>query len=88
MYFGPKCDKITEDWRKLHNEDLHNLYSTNIIWMIKWRRRWAGHVAHMGEKRNVCRVLVRKPKGYSPLVRCGHRCKDNRINFETQDKKV
>jgi hypothetical protein len=46
------------------------------------RRRWAGHVAHAGEKGNICRVLVRKPKGYSPLERCGHRCKDNyRINL-------
>ena len=77
--FWPKHNEVTEDWRKLHNEDLHDLYiSPNIIWLIKWRRmRWAGHVAHMGEKRNICRVLVRKPKGYSPLGGCGHRCEDN-----------
>ena len=79
--FWPKCDEITEEWRKLHNEDLHDLYS-NIIWVIKWRKRWAGHMAHMGEKGTMCKVLVRKPKGYSPLERCGHRCKDNnRINL-------
>jgi hypothetical protein len=51
---GPKRDKVTGDWRKLHNEELHNLYSLpNIIRMMKSRRmRWAGHIARMGEKRN------------------------------------
>jgi hypothetical protein len=50
--FGPKRDEVTGDWRKLHNEELHNLYSSpNIIRMIKSRRiRWAGHVARMGEE--------------------------------------
>jgi hypothetical protein len=49
--FGPKRDDVMGDWRKLHNEELHNLYSSpNIIRMIKSRRiRWAGHVARMGE---------------------------------------
>jgi hypothetical protein len=52
--FGPKRDEVTGDWSKLHNEELHNLYSSpSIIRMIKSRRmRWAGHVAQMGEKRN------------------------------------
>jgi hypothetical protein len=63
--FGPKRDEVTGEWRKLHNEALHNLYSlTNIIRMIKSRRmRWAGNVAHMGEKRNAYRILLRKPEG-------------------------
>jgi hypothetical protein len=52
--FGPKRDKVIGDWRKLHNEELHNLYcSTSIIRIIKSRRmRWAGHVARMEEKGN------------------------------------
>jgi hypothetical protein len=55
---------VTGGWRKLHNEELHNLYSSpNIIRIITWRRmRWAGHVARMGEKRNVYRLLVGKPE--------------------------
>jgi hypothetical protein len=57
--FGPKRDEVTGDWRKLHNEELHNLYSSpNIIRMIKSRRmRWEGHIARMGEKRNSYRIL-------------------------------
>jgi hypothetical protein len=52
--FGSKRDEVTEDWRKLHNEELHNLYSSpNVIRVITSRRmKWAGHVARMGEKRN------------------------------------
>jgi hypothetical protein len=63
--FGPKRDEMVEDWRKLHNEELHNLYSLpNTIRTIKSRRmRWAGHVARIGEKRNAYRVLVGKPAG-------------------------
>jgi hypothetical protein len=63
--FGPKRDEMTGDWRKLHNVELHNLYSSpNIIRMTKSRRvRWAGHVARMGDKRNTCRILVGKPEG-------------------------
>jgi hypothetical protein len=63
--FGPKRDDVTGGWRKLHNEELHNLYSSpNIIRMIKSKRmRWAGHVARMGETRNVYRILVGKPEG-------------------------
>jgi hypothetical protein len=60
--FGPKRDGVTGGWRKLHNEELHNLCSSpSIITIIKSRRmRWAGHVARMGEKRNVYRLLVGK----------------------------
>jgi hypothetical protein len=61
---GPEGDEVTGVWRKLHNEELHNLYSSqSIIRMIKSRRmRWIGHVARMGEKRNAYRILVRKPE--------------------------
>jgi hypothetical protein len=69
--FGPKRDGVTGVWRKLHNEELHNLYSSpSIIRIIKSRRmRWARHVARMGEKRNVYRLLVGKPEGKRPLGR-------------------
>jgi hypothetical protein len=65
--FGPKRDEVMREWRKLHNEELHDLYSSpNIIRITKWRRmRWAGHVARMGEKRNACR-LEEKPEGKRP----------------------
>jgi hypothetical protein len=63
--FGPKRDEATGEWRKLHNGELHNLYSSpDIITQIKSKRmRWVGHVARMGEGRNVYRVLVGKPEG-------------------------
>jgi hypothetical protein len=69
--FGPKRDEVTGGWRKLHNEDLHSLYSSpSIIRMIKSRRmRWAGHIARMVEKRNAYRILVGKPEGKRPLGR-------------------
>jgi hypothetical protein len=62
--FGPKRDEITAEWRKLHNEDLHNWYSSpNIIRQNKSRRmRWAGYVARMGEERKVYKVWVGKHK--------------------------
>jgi hypothetical protein len=62
--FGPRRDEVTGDWRKLHNEGLHNLYSSpNIIRMIKSREmRWAGHVARMGETRNAYRILGGKAR--------------------------
>jgi len=61
--FGPKRDEVTREWRKLHNEELNDLYSSSsIVRVIKSRRmRWAGHVAPMGERRGVYRVLVEKP---------------------------
>jgi hypothetical protein len=63
--FGPKRDEVTGEWRKLHNEELHDLYSSpSIIRMVKGRKmRWAEHVARMGEKRNAYRLLVGKPQG-------------------------
>jgi hypothetical protein len=62
--FGPKRDGVTGGWRKMHNEELHNLYSSSsIIRIIKSRRmRWAGHVSRMREKRNMYRLLVGKPE--------------------------
>jgi hypothetical protein len=77
--FGPKRDGVTGGWRKLHNEELHNLYtSSSIIRIIKSRRmRWAGHVARMGEKRNVYSLLVGKPEGKRPLGRLRRRWMDN-----------
>jgi uncharacterized membrane protein len=62
--FGPKRDEMTGEWRKMHNEELHNLYSSpDIIRQVKSRRmRWAGHVASMGEEREVYKVLVGKPE--------------------------
>jgi hypothetical protein len=76
--FGPKRDEVTGEWRKLHNEELHNLYSSpNIITQIKSRRmRWAGYVARMGEERNVYRVLMGKPEGNRPLGRPRRRWED------------
>jgi hypothetical protein len=69
--FGPKRDKVIGGWRKLHDEELHNLYSLHsIIRTIKSRTmRWAGHVARMGEKRTAYRISVRKPEGKRPLGR-------------------
>jgi hypothetical protein len=77
--FGPKRDEVTREWRKLHNEELRDLYSSpSIIRIIKLRRmRWAGHVARMGEKRNAYRLLVGKPEGKKPLGRPGCRRVDN-----------
>jgi hypothetical protein len=77
--FEPKKDGVTGGWRKLHNEELHNLYcSPSKIRIIKSRRmRWVGHVARMGEKRNVYRLLVGKPEGKSPLGRPRHRWIDS-----------
>jgi len=77
--FGPKRDEVTGEWRKLHNEELRDLYSLpNIVRVVKLRRmRWAGHVAYMGEGRVVHRVLVGKPEGKRPLETPRHRWEDN-----------
>ena len=78
--------KTTEEWRKLNNEELSNLYSLqNIVRVAKSRRmRWAGHVARMGEGRGVHRVLVGKPEGKRPLGRLRRRWEDN-IKMDLQE---
>jgi hypothetical protein len=77
--FGPKKDEVTGEWRKLHNEEFHDLYSSpSIITRIRARRmRWAGHVARTGEKKNVYRLLVGNPEGRRPLGRKRRRWVDN-----------
>jgi hypothetical protein len=76
---GPKRDEATGGWRKLHIENLHNFYSSpNIIRMIKsGRKKWVGHVAHMGKMRNAYKTLVGKREGKKSLRRPRHRWKDN-----------
>jgi hypothetical protein len=77
--FGPKKDEVTREWKKLHNEELRDLYSSpSIIRIIKLRRmRWVGHVARMEEKRNAYRLLAGKPEGKRPLGRPRRRWVDN-----------
>jgi hypothetical protein len=77
--FGPKRDEVMGKWRKLHNEELRDLYSSpSIIRIIKSRRmRWVGHVARMGEKMNAYRLLVGKPEGKRPLGRPRRKWVDN-----------
>ena len=72
-------DDVTAEWRKLHNEELNDLYSSpNIVRVIKSRRmRWVGHVAHMEEGRGVYKVLVGRPEGKRPLGRPRRRWEDN-----------
>jgi hypothetical protein len=87
--FVLKRDEVKGGWRKLHNKGLHNLYSSpSVIRIIRSRRvRWAGHVARMGEKRNVHRLLVEKPEGKRPLGR--PRCRwTNNINMDPIDRIV
>jgi hypothetical protein len=76
--FGSKRDEVTGEWRKLHNEELHNLYSSpDIIRQVKSRRmRWAGYVARMGEERKLCKILVGKPEGKRPVGRPRRRRED------------
>jgi len=84
--FGPKRDEVAGEWRKLHNEEPNDLYSSLIIFrVIKSRRiKWVKHVARMGEKRGVYRVLVGKPEGKRPLGRPSRRWKDN-IKMDLQE---
>jgi hypothetical protein len=84
--FGSKRDEITGGWRKLHDEELHNFYSSpSIIRMMKSRRmRWAGHVARMGEKRNGYKIFVGKPEGRRLLGRPRRRWVDN-IKMDTRE---
>jgi hypothetical protein len=76
--FGSKRDEVTGEWRKLHNEELHNLYSSpDIIRQVKSRRmKWAGHVARMGVERKVYKVWVGKPEGKRPPGRPRRRWED------------
>ena len=76
--FGPRRDEVTGEWRRLHNEELNDLYSSpNIVLVIKSRRvRWAALVAHMGEERGSYRVSVGKPEGMRPLGRPRRRWED------------
>jgi hypothetical protein len=79
-------DEVTGDCRRLHNEELSDLYfPPNIVRVIKWRRmRWARHVALMGERRGAYRVLVGRPEGKKPLGRLRHRWEDN-IKIDLQE---
>src|SRR5215469_5357770 len=83
---GLKRDEVTGEWRKLHNEELNDLYSSpSIVGVVKSRRmRWARHVARMGEERDVYRVLVGKPEGKRPLGRPRRRWEDN-IKMDLQE---
>ena len=84
--FGPRRDEVTGEWRRLHNEELNDLYSSsNIVRVIKSRRmRWARYVVRMGEERGVYMVLLGKPEGKRPLGRPRRRLVDN-IRMDLQE---
>jgi len=84
--FGSRNEEVTGEWRRLHNEELNDIYvSPNIVRMIKSRRmRWTGHVARMSEERGVYRVLVGKPEEKRPLGRPRCRWVDN-IRLDLQE---
>ena len=84
--FGPMRDEITREWRKLHNEQLNDLYSSpSVVRVIKSKRmRWAGHVAYIVARRDLYRVLVGKPEGRRPLGRPRHRWEVN-IKMDGQE---
>jgi len=84
--FGPRRDEVTEEWGRLHNEELNDLYSSpNIVRVIKSRRmRWAGYVARMGEERGAYRAFLGKPEGRRPLGRPRRRWVDN-IRMDLQE---
>jgi hypothetical protein len=84
--FGPKRDEVKGEWRRLHNEELNDLYSSpNIIRMIKSRRmRWAGHVARMGEGTGAYRILVGRTEGRRPFGRPRRRWEDD-IKMDLQE---
>jgi hypothetical protein len=69
-----KRDKGTDEWRKYIMRSLMIYLSPNVVWVFNSIMRWAGHVAHMGERRGVYRVLIGKPEGKRPLGRPRHRC--------------
>jgi len=84
--FGPKRNEVRGEWRKLHNEELNDQYCPpKVVRVIKLRRMiWTGHVARMGEKRGVYRVLVAKPEGKRPLGRPRRRWENN-IKIDLQE---
>jgi hypothetical protein len=84
--FGPKRDEVTGEWRKLHNEELNDLYSLpNIVQVVKSRRmRWARHVARIGEERGTQRLLVGKPEGKRPWGSPRRRWEEN-IKMDLQE---
>jgi hypothetical protein len=84
--FGHKTDEVTGEWRRQHNDELNNVYSSpDIIWVVESRRmRWVRHVARIGEKRGACRILVGRPEGRRPLGRPKRRWENN-IKMDLQE---